>query len=67
MEKNNRPPWETLLHAGHTHIPRRGMSRREVLGAAGAAGAVRISGFPGKALAAKPGSGIPNPLTRLSS
>jgi len=66
MERNNRPPWETLLHAGHTHIPRRGMSRREVLGAAGAAGAILVAGVPKVVLGAKPGSGIPNPLTHVN-
>lgn len=62
MDRNDRPLWEALLHAGHTHLPTSGMSRRQMLGVAGAAGAILVTGLPGKAaLAAKPGSGVPKP------
>lgn len=37
-----------------------------MLGTAGAAGAILFAGFPGKALAVKPGSGIPNPLSHVN-
>jgi hypothetical protein len=42
------------------------MSRREVLGAAGAAGAILVAGVPRVVLGAKPGSGIPNPIPHVN-
>jgi hypothetical protein len=43
-----------------------GISRRQVLRTAGNAGAFLVAGLSGVAPGAKPGSGIPNSLTRLS-
>lgn len=58
--------WEALLRAGHTHPPRHGMSRRQVLGTAGAAGAILAAGLPKVALGAQPGSGLPTPIPHIN-
>jgi len=42
------------------------MSRRQLLGTAGTAGAILLTGLPKVALADKPGSGIPNPLAHVN-
>jgi len=66
MERNHKRPWEALLHAGHTHVPRRGLSRRQMLGTAGAAGAILVTGLPKVALGVSPGSGVPNPIPHIN-
>jgi hypothetical protein len=38
------------------------MSRRQMLRTTGAAGAALLAGFPARALAGRPGSGIPTPI-----
>ena len=66
MDRKHRPLWEALLHAGHRHVPVGGMSRRQMLGTAGAAGAILVAGLPKVALGAKPGSGLPTPIPHIN-
>ena len=68
MDRNNTSPlWEALLHRGHSHSPGQGLSRRRVLGTAGAAGALLVSGFPVRAFGAKPGTGVPKPQPHITN
>jgi hypothetical protein len=66
MDRNERSPWRPHLHASHAHLPHRGMSRRQLLGTAGTAGALLVVGFPKAALGVDPGSGIPNPIPHVN-
>src|SRR5437764_8793608 len=55
-------PWEVALRRSRRPLPQRGISRRQMLRTTGAAGAVLLSGLPGRALAGKAASGIPTPI-----
>ena len=65
MDTNKRPPSE-VIHAGCSHLHPPGISRRQMLGTAGAAGAILVAGLPKVVLGANPGSGIPNPIPHVN-
>jgi hypothetical protein len=66
MERKHLFPWEILFQREHVHVPRRGVTRRQMLGTAGAAGTILAVGFPKLARGEKPGSGIPNPIPHIN-